>query len=395
MSVETLAREQSNPFRDAYKLAKAEANRKQPRSITPPRTGSRDWHPENWFTGTWADVDDVQLDCYAPAAGSRRGIAPRSPRSEKWDCMEADMASHCEEGPTSALLARSLPTSPPSAASSPSEAGVKSAISALRPWMQTMRGRALGAFAFPAERVWLRACISAWRQLAESGIQRRAAKAGGHREHCGHDRLAEGLADALEVLRSYIASPTTTAAGLVLRLRRLHNEIGEMWTQKLKGMAASHDGDDSSSIATASSVGTDESSVSFFHRCLQDMVAQQSKVSNASVAQLRNRSLSTLGVAELTALKSSLAHENCFRRFRGALSFAAGVWSSAYDRTEDWIFQAAVKRVLSVLFTLDAITHALPGTVEREQDAFRIQDFSILEEVPPPLLEALQQLGPL
>jgi len=211
------------------------------------------------------------------------------------------------------------------------------------------------------------------------------------------DRVAEVLADALEVLQSFAASPSTTAASLVIRLRRLHNEVGEMWTEHLKSEAeaAQREGREKQYGSTASSVGTDESSVTFFHRCLRELVAQQSQACADRAARRRQRSFSSLGAAELTDLKAAIAHDVSFRRLRGALSFAAAVWGCAYDRTEQLVFQTSVKRVLSVLFTLDSITHAIPDKVQREEDAFRIQEFSILEEVPLPLVEALQQLGPL
>lgn len=304
------------------------------------------------------------------------------------------MASHCEEDPSSPLLARSLPTSPPSASSSPSKTGVDSVISALQPWLQSMKGRALGAFAFPAERVWLRAIIKGWRHITSAATEARASARGGG--HTVQDRVAEVLGEALEVLQSFTASPSTTAASLIIRLRRLHNEVGEMWTEHLKteADASRREGREKQHSPAAAAVGTDESSVTFFHRCLRDLVAQQIQA-YADRAGRRQRSPSSLGAVELAELKVAIAHDISFRRLRGALSFAAAVWGCAYDRTEQLVFQTSVKRVLSVLFTLDSITHAIPNKVQREEDAFRIQEFSILEEVPLPLVEALQQLGPL
>ena len=54
---------------------------------------------------------------------------------------------------------------------------------------------------------------------------------------------------------SFSASPGIATAGVILRLRHLHNTLGEEWTERIA--ATGCDSDDDNRMNTASSVGTD------------------------------------------------------------------------------------------------------------------------------------------
>jgi len=103
-----------------------------------------------------------------------------------------------------------------------------------------------------------------------------------------------------------------------------------------------------------------------------------------------------VGKSELAALKIDMAKGSCFRRLRGALCLVTGIWENAYDTTAEVAFKVAAKHASSALSVLNAVTHALPAQASgMDDDSFGTWQFSRLEELPPELLEALQQLGPL
>lgn len=316
-----------------------------------------------------------------------RGVSASMP-------FQADLADYCDtKDEDSPLRAQGPPRSAPGAGgcSAGRAAGAASAISSLTPWTMALRGSVLGALAFPSERVWLRALLLGWRRLTSSSV------GGPSTGQCG-DLVVSSLGEALEALEDFTDSPSTGAAGVVLRLRHLHNMLGEEWSERVAAAGSDSEGD--SRMNTASSVGTDGSSVDFFHQRLQSLLLRWpqavEKVRDRSPPRTRRRNGESLGRAKLVTLRETIIREGCYQRLRGALSFAASIWANAYESTEEAAFKAAAKRACSVLFALDAVTHALPGQVlGTEEGSFGIQEFSRLEELPPALLESLQQLGPL
>lgn len=425
-------------FRELYGLAKAKREA-QPRHPARHRSGLRyvgpgtTASPDTWFTGVWTEVESD--DEWRNIDAGQMWSQPRSPKSSKWNSMEADLLDHCEShvDVDSPLLpaqarnpsqrhglnsgGRSLPRSAPTADGGRGgvEAGTVVAISALQPWLLAMRGRALGALAFPSERVWLRACLVGWFRLtAHNADVNLAGRCEG--------LVISSLADALESLRRFAASPSTSSVGVVLRLRHLHNMLSEEWAERI----AAHGSDSESCDNTqANDIRMDGTSAVYFHRRLHRLLAHwppdqssdtarsyspvqryrrkeieaaenASRTSSQSPRPGSRRKPRPVEAEELTSLKASMATEGCFQRLRGALVLVGGIWNTAFEKTEESTFRAAAKRALSVGFALDAVNLALPGEVrDSEEVTFTKWHFSRLEEVPPPLIEALQQLGPL
>jgi len=331
--------------------------------------------------------------------------------------MGADIAEHCNSGEddsplrspvmmtkvASACGSRSIPVSSasPGGVYQGTQAGATTAIAALGPWMMALRGRALGALAFSSERVWIRACLLGWHRLTKHRSGSVMSTVG----HCG-DLVVPSLASALDALNSFSASPSLVAAGLILRLRHLHNLLGEEWTERLAAEGSESDLESDRMPTARSSVGSDDTSAVFFQKRLQKLLShwpqalerarEKSPQNSPKAAPRRRRAAGQLDEAQLISLKSAIINDTPFQRLRGALSFASSIWGRAFEATEEAAFKAAAKRALSVLFALDAVTRALPGRgLSVDHRPNKSLECSRLEELPPELLEALQQLGPL
>lgn len=319
----------------------------------------------------------------------------RDPASTKWDVMQKDICDANEESPQAACLAMKcgpvgLRDSPKagSALPQPAAAGWRAHMSgwctsnSSPDWLFEPAERVY--YHVPTDTLWARDPLRgpsreslvrldlqtqaigglAW---ARSGMELLRACLLSWRHACApHKPIASRAAEVAATLWALHrgGDGDAVAPRVVLGMLELHRLLSAEWQATLKARSAE------------ASVGTDDSAVSYFKERLSSSVR---------------------GLPGASALKAEIAHGIAFRRLRGALSLGAELWSAAYDRTSGPQFLAAARMALCVLFTLDELTHALPGEIPEEEctERFGIREYADAEALPPGLHAALRQLGPL